>query len=281
MGLWTGTTKADSVPVQRSFNVKRLAFVGAVFLMACGALVACKPAEIPVACMPLPIVDGYETAMVKGGKMQLRVPKHSARLTENCKEIKEVYLSYYWHKGELVSADDNQFNPELSKSSLQNPVKIYLTAFQLIPEVSPSTLKPWQFEGAVRHYKYPLEFFPKFYWEAPDQPPARAPPDVRWGVVGTKNVFSPYPRTTACDIVRGADEAQADVVKGEFATGYSDAKCRGGIYGVKGDKVAFGMIDVWRNNAHDIDMIYAAAIAKLQTYIQDSEPITSAQKPGR
>ena len=255
--------------MQRIFSFQSLMSVGLALLLACSVLVACKPTEIPVACTPLPILDGYETAMVKGGKMRLRVPKHSARLTENCKEISEVYLSYYWHKGELVSMDDNLFNPDLSKSSKLNPVKIYLTAFQLVPEVSPVKLQPWQFEGAVRHYKYPLEFYPKFHWAEADQPPAKAPPDVTWGVVGTKDVFTPYLRTTYCNIVRSPQGTQADVVNGEFAAGYSDAKCRGEIYGVKGDKVAFGMIDVWSNNAHDIDKIYAAAIAKLQTYIQE------------
>lgn len=67
----------------------------------------------------------------------------------------------------------------------------------------------------------------------------------------------------------GNKETQADVVKGDFPKDYSDAKCRGGISIVKGDKVGSGMIDVWANNAHDIDKIYKAVISKIQTYIQE------------
>ena len=232
-------------------------------------LAACKPREIPVACTPLPIVDGYETAMTKGGKVRLRVPKHSARLTSDCKQIDWVALRYYWHKGELVWSDSTQPIPDISKESLIHPVIFYLTEFKSISDIPPPVTRPWQFESPVRHYKYPLEFYPKFYWAGPDQPPVKSPPDVRWGVVGTKEIPTPYPRTTACGIVRGANETQADVVKGDFPKDYSNAKCRGGISAVKGDKVAVGMIDVWANNAQDIDKIYNAAIAKIQTYIQE------------
>ena len=58
------------------------------------ALTACKPREISVACPALPIVDGFETAMAEGGKMRLRVPAHSARLTEDCKHIIENSVTH-------------------------------------------------------------------------------------------------------------------------------------------------------------------------------------------
>jgi hypothetical protein len=240
-------------------------------LLICAALSACKPREIPVACTPLPIVDGFETAMTKGGKMTLRLPKHASRLTEDCKQIDWAVLDYFWHNGQLIKRDaENQFDGSIPQASRKQLVEIHLTEFKSISDIAPIKLKPWQFEGAVRHYKYPLEFYPKFYWAGPDQPPVKAPPDVRWGVVGTKDLLAQYPRTTACDIGRGGSkETQADVVNGEFHADYSDAKCRGGISIVKGDKVAFGMIDVWANNAHDIDKIYNAAIATIQTYIQE------------
>jgi hypothetical protein len=261
---------SDHFDARSLFGCRASTYISFAALLVCGALVACKPQEIPVACTPLPIVDGYETAMTEGDKMRLRVPKHTSSLTTDCKQIKDVELRYYWHKGELVWNDGTQPTSEFSKETLSHPIKIFLTEFKSISDIAPPVTKPWQFEGAVRHYKYPLEFYPKFYWAGPDQPPVKSPPDVRWGVVGTKDISTPYLRTTACDIGRGGSkETQADVVKGEFHTGYSDAKCRGGISTVKGDKVAFGMIDVWANNAHDIDRIYGAVIAKIQTYIQE------------
>lgn len=261
---------------QLAFRTSHLCWLAG--LLVCAALAACKPREIPVACTPLPIVDGYETAMTEGGKMRLRVPKHSVELTENCKETKSVELVYFWHKGELVWRDDNQFNPDISKETLSHPIKIYLRSFQFLHEAQHNVqsdtslfaFKPWRIEGALRHYKYPLEFYPKYFWAGPDQAPTKAPPDVTWGVLGTTSPFVQAPFLAACDIGRGGNrQSQADVVKGEFHTEYSDAKCRGGISAVRGDKVASGMIDVWANNAHDIDKIYNAAIAKIQTYIQE------------
>jgi hypothetical protein len=251
-------------------HLRRTPAIGlTVALVALGLLAACKPKVEPVACTPLLIVDGFETAMTEGGKMRLRVPKHTSWLTADCKQIKGVELRYYWHKGELVWNDGTQPTAEFSKATLSHPVIIYLREFKSIVDILPPVTKAWQYEDAVRHYKYPLEFYPKFYWTGPDQPPAKSSPDVRWGVVGTKEISTPYPRTTACGIVRGvSQETQADFVKGEFASD-SPAKCRGGISAVKGDKVVFGMIDVWANNAHDIDKIYNAAIEKIQTYIQE------------
>ncbi len=247
--------------------IDRLMPIFAALCLTCSVFVACKPREIAVACTPLPIVDGYETAMTEGGKMRLRVPKHSVELAENCKDIKSVELVYFWHKGELVWRDDNQFNPDISKASLSHPIKVYLTEFKSISEISTPVTKPWQFEEAVRHHKYPLEFYPKYYWAGPDKPPPKAPSDVRWGVVGTKDLFTQFPRTTACGIVPSGNVPQSGLANGDFPKDYSDAKCRGGISAVKGEKVAFGMIDVWANNAHNIDKIYSAAISKIQTYI--------------
>ena len=238
-------------------------------LLVCGALTACKPREIPVACSPLPIVDGFETAMTEGAKMRLRVPKHTSSLTADCKQIKDVELRYYWHKGELVWNDGTQPTSEFSKETLDHPVIIYLREFNVLPEVAPVTLKPWQFEGALRHYKYPLEFYQKFYWAEENQPPTKAHFNKVWGIVGTRNPILGFPFTTLCGIVPSGNEPQTSLVNGDFPKDYSDAKCRGGLAVVKGDKVAFGMIDVWANNAHDIDKIYNAVISQIQTYIQE------------
>lgn len=240
----------------------------AAILLIAAVLASCKPREIPVACTPLPIVDGFETAMTEGGKMRLRVPRHTSWLTEDCKQIKGVELRYYWHKGELIWNDGTQPITEFSKETLSHPVIIYLREFKLLSEVAPVTLNPWQFEGAVRHYKYPLEFYPKFYWAGPDQPPVTAHPNKVWGVVGTHSPILGFPFTTLCGIVPRGNEAQTSLVNGDFPKD-TVASCRGGLAVVKGDKVAFGLVDVWANNAHDIDKIYNATISQIQTYIQE------------
>lgn len=210
--------------------------------------------------------------------MRLRLPKHASRLTDDCKQIKWAVLDYYWHDGKLIKRDaENQFDGSIPQSSRQQVVEVHLTSFQFLHEAQHNfqndtslfAFKPWRIEGAVRHYKYPLELYPKFYWAGPDQPPINTSSDARWGVVGTKNAITQYPSTTACGIVHSASEPEANIIKGDFPNDYSDAKCRGGISIVKGDKVAFGMIDVWANNAHDIDKIYNAVISKIQTYIQE------------
>lgn len=264
--------------MKTSFNKPNM---GTFLMLACllpfMLIAACKPREIPVACAPLPIVDGFETAMTEGGKMRLRVPKHTSRLTVDCQQIKNVELRYYWHKGELVWNDGTQPTSEFSKETLSHPVIIYVSSFQFLHEAQHNVqhdkslfaFKPWRIEGALRHYKYPLEFYPKYFWTGPDQTPAKALPDTMWGVLGTSDPFTNTPFKTGCDIGRGASkETQADVVKGEFHKEIP-AKCRGGITATNGEKIVSGMIDVWANNAHDIDKIYIATIAKIQTYIQD------------
>ena len=85
-----------------AFGASRLCWLAG--LLACAALTACKPKEISVACTPLPIVDGFETAMTEGGKMRLRVPAHASDITGDCKHIRLVELDYFWHKGELVKS---------------------------------------------------------------------------------------------------------------------------------------------------------------------------------
>lgn len=115
---------------------KQMPAIGlAVALLVLCLLAACKPKVEPVACTPLPIVDGFETAMTEGGKMRLRVPKHTSWLTADCKQIKGVELRYYWHKGELVWNDGTQSTLEFSKQTLEHPVIIYLTSFQFLHEV--------------------------------------------------------------------------------------------------------------------------------------------------
>ncbi|HSV34958.1 MAG TPA: hypothetical protein VLI46_05345 [Ramlibacter sp.] len=174
-----------------------------------------------------------------------------------------IELAYIWHDGKLLPRDENQFKIPQGK---QMPIKIFAREVKLLAEQTHS-VEYWRFENAVRHRLYPLEFYPRFYWSTQDKRPPKDPPDVRWGVIGTRNPISGRPFTTACNIDRADPSVQASVVNGEFHKNYSDAKCRGGIAVVKGDKVWFAMIDVWANNARYIDQIYAAAIAELQTKI--------------
>ena len=107
-------------------------------------------------------MDGFETAMAEGGKMRLRVPAHSARLTADCKQIKSVVLGYFWHKGKLVSRDKNQFNTEIPEASRVHPVIFYSKGFRLLSEASVDTTEAWRFGHAVPHRKYPLEFYPRY-----------------------------------------------------------------------------------------------------------------------
>lgn len=159
-------------------------------LLVLGLLAACKPKVEPVACTPLPIVDGFETAMTEGGKMRLRLPKHASRLTDDCKQIKWAVLDYYWHNGKLIKRDaENQFDTSIPETSRDHVIKIYTKGFYLLPEAKsiPSSVRLWQLEHPARHFKYPLEFYPRYYWSAPDKPPTKPSSHELWGVIGTKD----------------------------------------------------------------------------------------------
>lgn len=251
---------------------KQIPAIGlAVALLVLGLLAACKPKVEPMACTPLPIVDGFETAMTEGGKMRLRVPARASRLSDDCKQIKSTALAYFWHKGKLVLRDkDNHFDAELNGADGKNRViEVYLESFVAISDITPTQAEPWRYEKAIKHDKYPLELYPQFFWSGPHENPLKPSSDVKWGVVGTNNPVTKQPFTTYCAIEPGPGGTQADVVHGDFTNDIGYANCRGGVIALRGNKAIGATVDVWLNNAHDIDKIYNAVIEKIQTYIEE------------
>lgn len=235
----------------------------------CTLFMACNPQNTYPICAPLPIVEGYETGIAEGGKIRLRVPAHSSEFAPNCQQIRSIHRKYYWNSGKLLDYSKDYLNGTLPKEFNGRWIRVYWTKFQILSDIQIRTPKPWLFENSVRHSKYPLEYYPQIDWIEQGVPPVQRLPDAVFGVIGTHNPFTNSPFTTYCDISRGANKVRDDVVYGDFWENYGDAKCRGHIVAIKGEKVAGGLIDVWANEVPYIDQIYLAVIADLQTYIQE------------
>lgn len=224
-----------------------------------------QSASPPAECPPLPAVDGYMTVTAEGGKVTLRVPPFAhVMLTQDCKQARQIYFDYLWHEGKLISEGMNRFKvPDDKRFLVRVGIRWFGSPGQLaVP------FQRWRLEGAVRHANYPLLFYPRYYWEASDRPPPKDPPDVMWGIVGTRDPVLGLPYGASCSILRADPKRQDSVVNGAFATN-GDSKCRGSVSAVQGDKAVHAMIDVWANGAPYIDKIFNAAEAELRTYLKD------------
>jgi hypothetical protein len=227
-------------------------------------LCSCKPNEPPKACPQIPVVDGFRTVVGDGGLVTLRLPEFAMiDLTQDCKQAQFIELDYLWHDGQLISEGINRFKYPDGKSIV---VKAYLRSFDTSSGQLNEALPPWKFEPALPHKTYPLEMYPRAYWQDPAVRPERAPPDVLWGVRGTHNPISQRPNTVACGIVRADPARQESVVDGEFGK-FGDAKCRGSVYAVRGTKAVGGTVDVWAIGVPEIDKIHNAAQKQFETFI--------------
>lgn len=235
-------------------------------LSSCALLASCTPPDPPDVCKgPLP-VDGFVSGFTEGRRALLRLPAHATiNWSSDCNEIRSFSVTLYWLDGKLVPwSNDMLYRGEVG--GIQK-VRILSKRIGRRADVVQHP-EAWRFEHAMPHRTYPLELYPRFYWDAPDRRPIKDPPDLQWGVVGTRSPITGRPFTAMCDIVHAGRTTQESAVNGDFRKDYADAKCRGGVSAMKGDQIIFAMIDVWAYNAPHIHMIYNAAAVELRSYIE-------------
>lgn len=245
-------------------RVHRYVCSASVGLLLTVALVACKPAEKVEACAKIPVVNGFQTVVGEGGLVTLRVPEFARiELTKDCKQARFIALDYLWYEGQLVPEAVNRFRVPNDK---RISVNVTLDAFDMSAGLGGSR-QPWQFEPAVPHRVYPLEMYPRAYWQEPTVRPSVDPPDVLWGIRGTRDPITHRPFSAACDIVRADPALQGSVVEGDFRKS-GDAKCRGWVHATSGTYAVGGIVDVWANGASQVDKIYSAAAKQFETFIK-------------
>lgn len=237
-------------------------------------------------CEPLPVTDGYVSVVEHETGINLKLPYYAnIRRGEElgCHITRFFSIDYLWYENQLVPAGEYNVRVKkgLHKKGHYLPVRIYFWnawTGERPPRSNP--IKPWQLEPAIPHKKFPLEFYPRFYWDDPDSPSEKslnsARLDQRWGIANTKykQVGNGLPFRAFCSIPP-LDKADPDSrVKNDFAH-YGDSKCRGGISASQNGKGLFFTVDVWaykkptQKAVQDINLIYDALVEQIDTFIKE------------
>jgi hypothetical protein len=236
--------------------------VAASTAIAAVLLAACQRAQPVQACSALPNVDGYVNVEFEGRQGRMRVPPHASLVwTSDCKSVRSVEMSFQWIDNRLVSgkpisgADFFGFRVSVRPYGRPHPAV-------RAPEA-------WQFEPALQHRKYPIDFYPRLAWSAPDKPPSEKLGLGTWGVRGTSDQATGRPYLLLCDIAPPDPGMPESIVDGDFPSGSADAKCRGGIRVVKGTTDLIASAYIPAKGVPHIDRIYRAIAELIPPLIQE------------
>ncbi|WP_448568662.1 hypothetical protein [Thalassotalea ganghwensis] len=237
------------------------------------------------ACNRLPVVDGRVEVIEPKTGMSLHIPSfaHVTRYANRgCENAQSFGLSYLWYEGMLIPeyTYDERVKKGIHKKGHYLPVKIYFRgASEGKVTQSRFSKAQWHYQPAIPHKNYPLEYYPRYYWDDPENPSEkslkRASLDHIWGVRDTKyqpvNTSTSY--TVSCNIA-ALDPLQPNSrVQGEFIP-YGDAKCRGVVSSGKNGKQLYFMVDVWANTnpkfqaIKEINLVYDALVEEIKTFIK-------------
>ncbi len=258
-----------------------------IFTISLLTLVGCDlRSNVWTPCEPLPLVDGYRTIKLKKTNITLKLPgyvdlrrRYSEEEDEGCEYVKSMFITLLWHEGKLMPYRSNLF-----KTPEGQRVKVYYflagTGNQEDWLNRPSRLKPWRFDSARPHTRFPLEYYPKFYWDDPVNPSEkslkRARSTATWGIRHTryKNNTSSGRFLASCPItVRDKTDLvspiSADVAKNGAAA------CQFGMNIEHQDDYIFGLLRVYANLGSNqqgimqINQIVDAMIEELYSYIEE------------
>ncbi|MGR4869366.1 hypothetical protein ACIPRI_10920 [Variovorax sp. LARHSF232] len=224
-----------------------------VALTLCLLIAGCGERKVKAACTEVPTVDGYRTVVAEGGTMRLRLPSRFAiRYTQDCAEVRSFSATYFWDGSDRLL--DHLASPP------------YDTFVQVYPTFQPLGVQPrndelrWPEAGASlkAHGKYPLDLIRA----------ATSPNELDiWAVRGTLDPTTGHPFVTVCAFERDGSSSSDPLLPAEFGKSNPDARCRGAVRAVRGDKVIFAGVHIWARNAPYIDKIYSAVQTELGSYI--------------
>lgn len=246
--------------------------IGALaFIVLAVALQGCKDKRPPAVACTYP-ADGEYVA--RGGTMKLRLPSYvNTKMTYDCKQLKHLSTEFLWYDGKLLPERANRFNVPSDKYVMIRISADHLDApFDLVkPPHGRPAIEPWRFDPAIAHQKYPMVFYPRWFWKEEHLQPIDAPPDTFWGIENTNDPITGRRFGAFCDIDRADPSTQASVVRGDFSKNNPAAGCRGGVTAVNGEKIIAVMIDVPASGVPEIGNIYNAVQKELTTYIDSRE----------
>jgi hypothetical protein len=239
-----------------------------------------KYSEQAKKCQPLVNEKGFKSVKTIAGQVELKLP-HFADVRRDvergCEYTKSITIDYLWHEGQLVPQYEYTF--KVPKDEYM-PVRIFYRDSWVISKKEHLNFKePWNYEPALPHVKFPLEFYPRYHWDDPKTPSEKsikaAELDQLWGIRNTqhKHVNSERPFHATCSIPPINTIDLNSRVEADFSK-FGDSKCRGWVSAANHGKALYFMIDVWAYKGKDqlaikaINHIYDATVEKLQSFIQ-------------
>jgi hypothetical protein len=231
-----------------------------------------QQAGAPTACPPF-ARDGNVFVvpfMGLGPKLRVTAPTQLSR-ADGCGPVRLVGLDYFWMDGQLRPLSPNgHLDPLAVKAGNELArVDLGIIAAGRIAEAAKPHDSDWQYEGKIRHPKYPLSYLPRYYWPSPDSPPKERPKDMNWLLEGVSSPVSGRPYTLFCALHTPPGGDPDDIASREFTPGHGGAQCRGVVGATKGEWFISGRIMVDANGVADIDKIYTAAIRAMESMIQE------------
>ncbi|MBV1884205.1 MAG: hypothetical protein KUG82_21370 [Pseudomonadales bacterium] len=267
----------------RYFSIKLfLAFI------CCAALIGCDDdSEINKRCDPLPTVNGFKAIKLYEGGLPVKLPFYAdirRYPRKGCEFASDVFIDYIWYEGKLISR--GVYHPLLNEISTVK-VDLYFIGSGSIEDVRRSSRndqnankRPWRFDGALLHKRFPLQYYPKLYWDNPDVRSKNAfkreQQDSYWGIRNTKykHVHKDRGFSAFCSIPSTDKSTPSTRIANDFSK-FGGGGCRGYITAGKNGKYLSATIDVkvdFRNNQKGmmkINKIYDAAVEQLQSFIQE------------
>lgn len=241
-----------------------------------------KLARLP--CDPIVAEDNFYYLKAADSGVALKLP-HTVGFRRSrllgCDIAKTITGDYLWHEKKLVPL--SLYTTKVPKDAYM-AVRIYYkhswASVDEMLESIPDEISPWQLDPAIPHIKFPLEYYPRFYWDDPENPSKeslhRAKSTQVWGIRDTKYraVGTGRPFFAYCSIPVLDPNDLNGHVKSDFSRS-GDSKCRGRVSASRNGKVLYFMVDVWAylgtNQAaiKDINLIYDAVVEELHSFIQE------------
>lgn len=250
-------------------NMIKKRIVISFLMIACVFFIfGCKP-KIQETCPAFPVQNGYAFVTSAGGIINLKVPSWiNIDPTYDCKQARSLSMQYWWYKKDLYPIGKPY---AFFAEKKHQRVWVNVTGFHTKQEWMAVVLnhsKPWQFEGSVDHSEFPLEMYPKYFWESPSGASNHASNSVGWGVKNTVDPITKKPFIASCSILPTNKNNPTSAVNGKFAS-YGDSKCMGTISAIKQNKIITASVYVWADSAPEIDLIFNSITKELTKFIQE------------
>ncbi len=247
--------------------------------------------NVVVPCDPLPVVDGYREIKLEDSNVTLRLPEYadlrrepSEEEGEGCEYARNIFVTYLWYEGKLIPEGSNRFkvpDGEQVKVSLIFGLSGDKEFVEKSMQRDPRSNNNWRYDSPLAHKRFPLEYYPKYYWDDPVNPSndslKRARRDSIWGVIKTryKNALTDRYFFAICPIPPSDKADPNSRIESDLAN-YPASTCQVGMLIATNDKYISVSMRVWAylggNNQKgilELNHISDAMVEEVRSFIKE------------